>query len=90
MSTIEKFRGRMITPAVAAKTLGNSEATIHRWIMAGKVAAVRLGRRMTRVDGDSLADFLQASKVEPGKVAPLPASLARAKARQATAAPAAI
>lgn len=90
MSTIEKFRGRMITPAAVAETLGNSESTVFRWIKAGKVAAVRLGHRMIRVDGDSLVDFLQAAKVEPGKVAPLPASLARAKARQATTAPAAI
>ena len=88
MSTIERFRGRMIQPAAVAEVLGNSEATVFRWIKSGKVAAVRLGHRMTRVDGDSLADFLEAARVEPGKVAPMPASLARVRARST--APAAI
>lgn len=78
MTTIENFRGRMLAPSAVAEALGNSEATVHRWIKAGKVAAVRLGYRMTRVDGDSLANFLQGAKIEPGTAAPLPASLVKA------------
>lgn len=78
MNTIEQFRGRMLAPQACAEALDNSEHTIHRWIKDGKIKAVKIGHRMTRIDGDSLADFLLARAIEPGQVAPLPATLAKA------------
>lgn len=82
MSTIEQFRGRMISPKACAKMLDNSEHTIHRWIKGGKIKAVKMGYRMTRVDGDSLADFLESRAVIPATVAPLSASVTEAVAKR--------
>lgn len=65
-STYDQFRGRMIAPQAVGKELGLSEFTIHRWIREGKVRAVKLSVRCTRVDGDSLADFLTANIFVPG------------------------
>ena len=39
------------------------KGTIHRWIKAGKIRAVKLSAKCTRIDGDSLADFLSANAV---------------------------
>lgn len=54
----DQFRGRMISPETTAKSTEVSISQVHRWISAGKIKAVKLGYRMTRIDGDSLADFL--------------------------------
>lgn len=77
----EQFRGRMISPQSCADALDNSEFTIHRWIREGKIKAVKLSSRCTRIDGNSLADFLGKREFTPGtKVAqPEPLKLASAK-----------
>lgn len=54
----DNFRGRTLAPETAANGVDVSVSQIHRWIKAGKIKAVKLGYRMTRIDGDSLADFL--------------------------------
>lgn len=54
----EQFRGRALSPETIAVDTDTSISTVHRWISAGAITAVKLGYRMTRVDGDSLADFL--------------------------------
>jgi predicted site-specific integrase-resolvase len=65
MADFNQFRGRMIAPQTCAEALDNSEFTIHRWIRDGKIKAVKLSSRCTRIDGDSLADFLIASAFKP-------------------------
>lgn len=80
----EQFRGRMIAPQTCAKALENSEFTVHRWIREGKIRAVKLSSRCTRIDGDSLADFLQSRTVKAGEKQEQPESLKRSK-RTATA-----
>jgi hypothetical protein len=65
-ATYDQFRGRMIAPQAVGKELGLSEFTMHRWIREGKIRAVKLSARCTRIDGDSLADFLMASTFVPG------------------------
>lgn len=64
MDTISTLRGRMIPPKTAAKATATSECTIHRWIKAGKIRAVKLSGKCTRIDGDSLADFLESSVIQ--------------------------
>ncbi|MER2511720.1 MAG: helix-turn-helix domain-containing protein [Nitrosomonas ureae] len=54
----DQFRGRALSPETIAVDTDTSISTVHRWISAGSISAVKLGYRMTRVDGDSLADFL--------------------------------
>ena len=79
----DQFRGRMISPQSCAEALDNSEFTIHRWIREGKIKAVKLSSRCTRIVGDSLADFLVSSTVKAGEKQEQPAPLKRAK-RKAT------
>lgn len=55
----DKFRDRMIPPQKCAKELSVSEFTIHRWIRDGKIRAVKLSSRCTRVIGDSVAEYLE-------------------------------
>lgn len=62
----DQFRGRLLSPAAVADDVGVSVCQIHRWITAGKIVATRLGHRITRVDGDSLAQFLTNSMESPG------------------------
>jgi len=54
----DQFRGRMLSPETTAESTESSISQVHRWISDGKIVAVKLGYRMTRIDGDSLADFL--------------------------------
>lgn len=61
----DQFRGRILSPGTIAETTDSSIATVHRWISSGKVKVVKLGYRMTRVDGDSLADFLSSHLAAP-------------------------
>lgn len=62
----DQYRGRMIAPQQCAAELGVSEFTIHRWIREGKILAVKLSLRCTRVVGSSLADYMAANKFVPG------------------------
>ena len=77
----EQFRGRMIAPQACAEALDNSEFTIHRWIREGKIKAVKLSSRCTRIDGDSLADFLCSRVFTPGHKEDQPESLKRSAAK---------
>ncbi len=63
----DQYRGRMIAPQACAKELGISEFTIHRWIREGKIQAVKLSSRCTRVDGNSLADYMMDNTFVPGE-----------------------
>jgi hypothetical protein len=54
----DQFRGRALSPETVANGTDSSVSQVHRWIRAGSIKAAKLGYRMTRVDGDSLADFL--------------------------------
>lgn len=71
----DQFRGRMLSPETTAESTESSISQVHRWISAGKIRAAKLGYRMTRVDGDSLADFLtsrlSAPRTPRGKAAKL-------------------
>lgn len=62
-----QFRGRMIAPQECASELGVSEFTVHRWIREGKIKAVKLSSRCTRIEGDSLADHMTANTFVPGE-----------------------
>lgn len=56
---IDELRGRLHAKKPLAIQLDSSVCTLDRWIRAGKIKAVRLSPKMTRIDGDSLADFLE-------------------------------
>lgn len=72
----------MIAPKVGATELGISEFTAHRWIREGKIKAVKLSSRCTRIDGDSLADFLCSSVFSPGAKEEQPEPLKRSTAKR--------
>lgn len=74
-----QYRDRMIAPQQCAEELGVSEFTIHRWIREGKIKAVKLSSRCTRVVGNSIADHMQANTFVPGEKEEQPAQLVRAK-----------
>lgn len=63
----DQYRGRMIAPQACAKELGLSEFTVHRWVREGKIQAVKLSSRCTRIDGNSLADYMMANTFVPGE-----------------------
>lgn len=71
----DQFRGRLIAPQTCADELEVSEFTVHRWIRNGSIKAVKPSSRCTRVDGDSLADFLSSRTVNPGCKEDQPAQL---------------
>lgn len=71
----------MIAPKVGAIELGISEFTAHRWIRDGKIKAVKLSSRCTRIDGDSLADFLSSRVFTPGAKEKQPEQLKRSSAK---------
>lgn len=52
---------RLLTVSEAAGLLAVSEKTIRRWIAAGRLPAVRLGR-LVRVSSKSLIEFVQLSE----------------------------
>lgn len=54
----DNFRGRALSLETVSHDAEVSVSQLHRWISAGHIKAVKLGYRMTRIDGDSLADFL--------------------------------
>lgn len=59
----DQFRGRVMSPDSVATDTDSSVSQVHRWISDGKIKAVKLGYRMTRIDGDSLADFLESREI---------------------------
>lgn len=61
----DNFRGRALSPEAAATGADCSVSQIHRWVAAGLIKAAKLGYRMTRIDGDSFADFLADRLDEP-------------------------
>ncbi|MEY4592646.1 MAG: Helix-turn-helix domain [Pseudomonadota bacterium] len=82
MVALDSFKGRMLSPAQAGKETGNSESTVHRWIKSGKVQAVRISSKNTRIIGDTLAAFLE-SKIytPPSKPGAVPEPLKNGKAK---------
>ena len=54
MATLAPTPRRLITLAAAAEALAVSTKTVRRYIAAGELEAVRLGRRTIRVRVDSL------------------------------------
>ncbi len=62
----DQYRGRAMAPETVATCTDASVSQVHRWISAGKIKAAKLGHRMTRIDGDSLADFLT-SRLDQGR-----------------------
>lgn len=75
----DQFRGRLIAPQTGADELEISEATIHRWIRNGFIKAVKPSSRCTRIDGDSIADFLESRTIKAGEKQDQPAALKRSK-----------
>lgn len=80
----DQYRGRMIAPQVCAKELGLSEFTVHRWIREGKIKAVKLSVRCTRIDGDSLADYMMANTFVPGEKEEQPEQLRGHRGKKAS------
>lgn len=63
--SLEQHRGKALSPETVATATDSSVSQVHRWIREGKVKATKLGYRMTRIDGDSLADFLTSRLATP-------------------------
>ena len=61
----ENLRGRLIAKQSAALQIDSSVCYLDRLIRDGKIKAVRLSPKMTRIDGDSLADFLEQQATIP-------------------------
>ena len=75
----DQFRGRILSPTTVSKEAEVSVCQVHRWIRAGHIKALTLGHRMTRIDGDSLADFLESRLLGSAR---LPRCRAGAKSAQ--------
>ena len=56
---IENLRGRLHAKKPLEIQLDSSVCYLDRLIRAGKIKAIRLSPKMTRIDGDSIADFLE-------------------------------
>lgn len=56
--SFEQHRGKALSPETVAAATDSSVSQVHRWIREGKSQGNKTGYRMTRIDGDSLADFL--------------------------------
>ena len=61
----ENLRGRLHAKKSAALQIDSSVCYLDRLIRDGKIKAVRLSPKMTRIDGDSLADFLEKQATIP-------------------------
>lgn len=61
----DSLRGRQIAPETCAQALDVSVSQVHRWISSGKIKATKLGPRCTRIDGDSVAEFLISQQAVP-------------------------
>lgn len=55
----DQYRGRVMSPKTVAEATDVCVAQVYGWIKDDSLKVVKLGHRMTRIDGDSLADFLQ-------------------------------
>lgn len=55
----DQYRGRVMSPKTVAEATDVCVAQVYDWIKEGSLKVVKLGHRMTRINGDSLADFLQ-------------------------------
>lgn len=78
----DQYRGRLIAPNPGSKELGISVHTLLRWVREGKVTAVKLSSRCTRIVGDSIADFLESRVFDPGKNQEQPEPLKAAAAKR--------
>jgi hypothetical protein len=54
----DQFRGRVLSLDTISTDSDISVSQLHRWMRDGHIKVIKLGYRMTRIDGDSLADFL--------------------------------
>ena len=63
MATTATTPRRLISLAEAADTLGVSTKTVRRYIAAGDLDAVRLGRRTIRVKTESIDGLIDAHPV---------------------------
>lgn len=61
----DHFRGRILSPDSVANCADVSISQVHRWIRARQIISVKLGYRITRIDGDSLANFLESRLSTP-------------------------
>ena len=59
------LRGRLLSKQAASLFCDSSVSFIDRLIRAEKIRAIRITPKMTRIDGDSLADFLEAKANVP-------------------------
>ena len=59
---IESVVGRAFSPDSAAALLELSRSQIHRLIKNGKLQAIKLGSRTTRIPGESIAAYLQSKE----------------------------
>lgn len=73
----DNLRGRSLPIAKIAEMLSVHTDTVRRWAKAGHVKKINLGPRCSRIDGDSLADYLTAQTVgnaaRPAALAPMSA-----------------
>lgn len=65
MQSHANIRGRLLPKQEAATYSGASLSWIDRRIKAGEVEAIRMSAKMTRVVGDSLADYLDSKAGAP-------------------------
>lgn len=61
----DDLRGKLISKQSASEQIDASVCYLDRLIRDGKIKAVRLSPKMTRIDGDSLADFLEKQATIP-------------------------
>lgn len=63
MATTATTPRRLISLAEAAETLGVSTKTVRRYVAAGDLDAVRLGRRTIRVKTESIDSLIEAHSI---------------------------
>jgi len=63
MATTATTPRRLISLAEAADTLGVSTKTVRRYVAAGDLDAVRLGRRTIRVKTESIDSLIEAHSI---------------------------
>jgi hypothetical protein len=65
MQTHSTIRGRLLQKQEAANYSDASVSWIDRLIRSGDIKAIRISTKMTRVIGDSLADYLDSKSGAP-------------------------
>lgn len=63
----DELRGRALPINTVADKVCVHKDTIRRWVKENRITAINFGPRCTRIDGDSLADFMTSQTV--GKTA---------------------